>query len=268
MSLERAMLIISCDIDVGSPELGAINRGHRDKDVHNHLSESHIGRIEELSVPIFLNLFDAFKMPITIAIRGQLTEIENPTMNMLLASHVKHDLGAHGYSHRKFTNLNNIDAEDELRLIKLGMKKYGITPRTFIFPRNCVAHLNLLEKYNYVTFRGYGNMFRDRMCIKKCAGLYNVNPSMYVDGSSCTLLLKKTLDIAIKNRSPFHIWFHFWNFGENEDSISKTVATTLLPFLNHTKEQVEKGLLTYETMLSAALKVQCFDPSAHRQSDY
>lgn len=256
MSLEKGMLIVSTDIDVGSPELGAINKGKRDKDVNIRLSEGQIGKIEELSIPLFLDVFNNFAIPITLAVRGQLTEVNSKVLDALLASDIKHDIGAHGYYHRKFTQLTHNEAEDELRIISAGMKEYGVIPRTFVFPRNCVAHLDLLEKWKYVCYRSNGGLFRDSMYIEKCGQLYNIHPSLFIDQTTNSSLLKKILDISIRNRSPLHMWFHFWNFGEDEKSVSKSIKNLFIPLLGYAKEKQKKGILTFETMISAAQKVE------------
>jgi len=256
MSLEKAMLIISTDIDVGSSKLGAINRGKNDKNVNVRFGEYQIGKVEELSIPLFVQAFSDFQIPVTLAVRGQLTEVDSQVLGILLASPVKHDVGAHGYYHRKFTRLTHDEAEDELRMISVGMKKCGLIPRTFIFPANCVAHLDLLEKYKYTSYRGYGSFVEDCMWIEKCGRLYNVHPSIYINQHTSLPLLKKILDISIEKRLPFHIWFHFWNFGEDTKSVSKSLKNLFAPFFRHAREEQENGTLTIETMLSATQKVE------------
>jgi len=250
-SLEKGMLIISIDVDVGSSQLGMVNKGKRDKDVNTRFSECHIGKIEELSVPLFVETFDDFGIPITFAVRGQLTEVDGQVLEILLASQVKHDIGVHGYYHRKFTRLARDEAEDELRMASAGMKEYGLVPRTFIFPANCVAHLDLLEKHNYTCYRGYGDFVKDCMYIERCGRLYNVHPSIYIDKHTNLPLLNKILDISIEKRSPLHVWFHSWDFGEDMKSISKSVKNFFVPFLNYAKEKHENEILTFDTMLSA-----------------
>jgi peptidoglycan/xylan/chitin deacetylase (PgdA/CDA1 family) len=263
MQLEKAILIVSADIDVGSSKLGVINKGERDRDINLHLSEYHIGEVEEISIPLFIETFDAFEIPMTLGVRGQLTEIGGKVMDVLRASKVKHDIGAHGYYHRMFTALTCVEAEDEIRRILAGMEKYGFVPRTFIFPRNRVAHLDLLEKYNFACYRGPGNTLRDRMCIEKCGRLYNVHPSIYVDGRSNPFLLKKILDISIRWRSPFHVWFHPWNFGEDKQKIAKTIQNLFVPFFRYAKGKQENELLAFETMLSAAKKAETIFKSSN-----
>lgn len=259
MSLAKGMLIVSTDIDVGSHKIGVMNRGKRDRavrDVNIRLSECQIGKVEELSIPLFIEVFDDFGIPVTFGVRGQLTEVDDQVLEVLLDSRVRHDIGAHGYYHRMFTQLTHNEAEDELRKISRGMKEHGVIPRTFIFPRNHVAHLDLLEKYKYTCYRGYGDFVKDCMYIEKCGQLYNIHPSIYIDQHSNLPLLKKILNISIGKKLPFHMWFHFWNFGEDEKSISRTIKNLFVPFLYYAKEKQENGILTFETMLSAAQNVR------------
>jgi hypothetical protein len=253
--LEKGMLIVSSDIDVGSSKLGVINKGERDRDVNLRLSEYHIGKVEEISIPMFVEIFDALDIPMSLAVRGQLTEVGGKVLEVLLASKVKHDIGAHGYYHRKFTELTYDEAEEEMRMIMAGMKEYGLVPKTFIFPANRIAHLDLLEKYKYTCYRSRGGLFKDRMHIEKCGRLYNIHPSILIDHNSNPLLLKRILNISIRARLPFHIWFHFWSFGEDKRTIAKTMQKLFVPFLQYAKGKQENGLMTFETMLSAAQKV-------------
>jgi len=161
MQLENSMLIISIDVDVGSRELGVINKGKNDANVHRHLSEYRIGEIEELVLPLFVETFNDLEIPVTFAIRGQLTEVDDSILALLLKSSPKHDIGAHGYYHKPFKNLSRSEAENELKLISVGMKKFGIVPTSFVFPKNSVAHLDLLEKYGYKCYRSYGGFMND-----------------------------------------------------------------------------------------------------------
>jgi len=256
MQLENGMLIISIDVDVGSKELGVINEGKNDANISRHFGEYLIGAMEERALPLFVDLFNDFEMPVTFAIRGQLTEVNDSILELLLKSSVKHDIGAHGYYHRKFTNLSRNEAQNELDMISSGMRKFGIAPRSFVFPKNCVAHLDLLEKYGYKCYRSCGGFMNDCMYIEKQGQLYDIHPSLYIDRGTSFTFLKKILDISIAKRLTFHIWFHLWNFGEDEKSISKTIKNLFIPFLYYAKEKQENGQLAFGTMLSAAEKVE------------
>jgi peptidoglycan/xylan/chitin deacetylase (PgdA/CDA1 family) len=256
MQLEKGMFVISVDVDVGSRELGVINKGKNDENVRRHISEYRVGEIDEVAFPLFFETFNNFEIPVTFAIRGQLVEVDNLILESLLESCVEHDIGAHGYFHREFTNLSHNEAENELNMISEGMKKFGIIPRSFVFPRGCVAHLGLLERYGYKCYRGVGDFLNDCMHIEKQGKLYNVHPSLYLNQSISSMFLKKILDLAIAKKLPFHIWFHLWNFGKTKGSIQRAVNNLFFPLLKYVKKKERSGLLNVETMLSATDKVK------------
>lgn len=251
---EKGMLIMSIDVDVGSKELGLINQGKNDKNVSSQMSEYAVGEIEEVALPEIIELFDKYNKPATFAVRGQLTELPDSVLSRLLKSRVKHDIGAHGYYHRLFTSLSYNEAEVEMRMIFKGMQRFGLTPKSFIFPRNGIAHLQLLEKYNYECYRDYGTLMHDSMYIKKVGNLWDVHPSLGVDRYTKPILLKRLLNIAVKRRLPLHLWFHMRDFGTRplDSEIRENMERVLVPLLDCADKKVGDHVLTTETMLSAA----------------
>jgi len=249
------MLILSVDIDVGNSALGVINNGKNDANVHNTLSECQIGKIEEEATPCFVQLLDDFKIPGTFAIRGQLIEVHSSSKDFLQSSALRHEIGAHGYYHKEFTKLSRKEAENELNLMSSAMKKWNISPKSFIFPRNRIAHLDLLPKYGYKCYRGPGGFPNDCMYIENSGELYNVHPSLYIDQYTNHHFLNKLLDISASKKLPLHLWFHIWNFGKTKNSINKTINKIFFPFFEYAKKKENEGLLTFETMYSATLKI-------------
>lgn len=258
----KAMFITSIDIDVGSKDIGVINKGENDSNVHNTLSECKIGEIEEHALPIFINFFEELKIPVTFAIRGQLFEVADSPLQLIFDSSVKHDIGSHGYSHRNFQELSCVEAESELTLVSKLMKNVGLTPKSFVFPKNKVAHLQLLEKWGYKCFRGYGDFLNDGMYISKRGLLYDVHPSLFIGQCTTPSFPMKMVDIAVRNKAPFHVWFHLWDFSSRarkwrkEKAIQKVIDNFFFPLFRYTAEKEKAGLLTFETMLSATQKVE------------
>jgi peptidoglycan/xylan/chitin deacetylase (PgdA/CDA1 family) len=262
MKLKTGMLIISIDVDVGNRELGLINKGKNDKNISSDTTEYQVGMMDEITFPFLASIFEDFQVPVTFAIRGQLLEVKDSILNLLLKSSVNHEIGAHGYYHRVFTKLSRNEAETELKLISEGMNKLGITPRSFVFPKNLVSHLDLLVKYGYKCYRSLGNYRTDCMYIEKQGELYNIHPSLYFDAcvNTSSIFAKKMLDIAIAKKVPFHIWFHLWNFGETEELIQRNIKRMLFPLLNYAKKKEKSGDLKFETMLSAAEEIEKLGP--------
>ena len=258
MQLENGMLITSVDIDVGNKMLGVLNKGKNDRNVNHSMSEYFVGKIEEQALPLIIDFFDAFEIPATFAIRGQLLEVDTSILESLLKSSIRHDIGSHSYYHRDFRGLSYDEVESELKLVSAAMRKFKITPKSFIFPKNHVAYLDLLEKHGYKCYRGYGNFPYFGMYIRKHGRLYDVHPSLFIGDCTNAMLIKNLIDLSIKNRLPFHVWFHPWNLGLNRKSILTRIRRVFFPLFKYAKSKDKKGLLTIETMVSAAEKMEKF----------
>lgn len=259
--LDRAALIFSIDVDVGSGKLGEKNEGKIDHNINDRLPESVVGKIEEQAFPILLQAFDDLEVPATFAIRGQLTEVDNFIFDLLFDSSTKHDIGAHGYSHREFTSLRISEADKELEMISNQMKKLAIIPKSFIFPKNKIAHLPLLEKWGYLCYRGKGDFLRDTMNVRKIGNLYNIQPSLFIGWSSSVFFLKRIVNIAIEHRTPLHLWCHPWNFGNKPEAARKYMNNVLTPLLIYAKKKQKVGVLEFETMRSTAEKLSMLEKS-------
>ena len=253
--LECGRLITSIDVDVGSKAVGEKNKGRNDANLHWCLSERQIGAIEESTIPLIVRFFDKLEIPVTFAVRGQLAETENTTLDLLTRSAVEHDIGSHGYYHRIFTSLSSAEAQNELELISSGMNKFGLKPKSFIFPKNKVNHLSLLEKFGYICYRDVGGLTNDRMQITKQGQLYDIHPSFHLGATYDPIFLDKIIDIAARKRLPLHLWFHPRDLFEMRGSTQKTIARVLLPLYKHAKLREQEGTLKFETMYSIAHKL-------------
>lgn len=248
--LECGALITSIDVDVGSRMIGKINKGKNDSSIHGYLSECRVGEIEEETVPLLIQFFDNLEIPVTFAIRGQLTETKSAILELLLRSSVGHDIGAHGYYHRSFSSLSRAEAQNELELIYVGMSKFGIKPKSFVFPRNGIAHLSLLEKFGYKCYRGEGSLTKDGMYVNKVGRLYDVHPGFHLGCTYNPIFLDKIIDISVKNKLPFHVWFHPRDLYETRGSTKRNISRVLFPLYKCAKKRVDEGTLDFETMCS------------------
>lgn len=256
---ESGMFITSIDVDVGNERLGVINQGKCDRDVSEYDSERFVGEVEQRNLPLLLNLFEDFEIPMTFAFRGQLFDVDASFPKLVKRSSIGHEIGSHGYYHRSFTNLSQEEANEELKMTSIAMKKYGVIPKSFVFPRNRIAYRDLLKKHGYVCYRGLGGFVRDGSYIRRdCHGLYDIHPSFFIGSlaraseirdSSFT---KRIVDICAKRKLPFHVWFHPRDIGETEEQAKRRIERTLSPLLRHAKTKERVGALTFETMLSAS----------------
>jgi peptidoglycan/xylan/chitin deacetylase (PgdA/CDA1 family) len=246
---DSASIIMSIDVDAGSPELGIENGGVNDRNVNDFLTEYTVGKIEEQIVPLLLEAFNEFEFPATFALRGQLTEVENSIVNLILDSSVKHEIAAHGYSHRVFTALSAVEADQELTMISAGMKRFDITPKSFVFPKNRVSHLELFGKHGYLTFRDHGNLLRDGMFVRKCGNIIDVHPGLFLSFNNY-FFYEKIINLAVKFRAPLHLCFHPWNLGSSSEKAAEKITKILVPLLKHAENKKKQGFLKFETMLS------------------
>ncbi len=258
--LEKGAMITSIDIDVGSSSLGDINKGKNDINVNDYLTENRLGEIEEKAVPSLIEFFKSLEIPVTFAVRGQLTELKCSILELLLESPIKHDIAAHGYYHKTFTSLSAREAKHELELVSYGMKKFGIRPRSFVFPKNKVAHLSLLEEFGYQCYRGEGGLGKDGLSVERQGRLYDIRPSFYLGVTYNPLFLRKIVEISIKNRAPFHLWFHPSDLYETgERSARRKIERVLLPIYRYAKKKEKKDELNFETMSSIIKRVRPID---------
>ena len=71
----------------------------------------------------------------------------------ILKSH-KLEIGLHGYSHRHFTNLSEAEAEKEMLLAtEIFQKKFHNQPEFMAFPKNDIAHTDIIRKYGIKSWR-------------------------------------------------------------------------------------------------------------------
>jgi peptidoglycan/xylan/chitin deacetylase (PgdA/CDA1 family) len=251
LEFDTASLIMSIDVDVGSPKVGVKNGGLNDRNVNDFLSESAVGRIEEMVIPLLIQTFNDLQFPVTFALRGQLAEVESSIFSRILESGTLHEIAAHGYYHRSFTSLSESDAEEELRLISAGMMKFGVRPKSFVFPRNKVSYLSLLKRYGYLSFRAPGTLLGDGMYLRNYEDVVDVHPSFFSDFCS-PFFSRKIIDLAVKYKAPLHIWFHPWNLGKSPEVAGRRINKGLIPLINYAIKKKEEGLLKFETMLSIA----------------
>lgn len=257
MQFENGSLITSIDVDVGSKLVGEINKGKNDIHVHGYLAESRIGEIEENTIPLLIEFYNHLEIPVTFAIRGQLTETKSDILELLLRSSIKHDIGGHGYYHRTFTTISTREAQNELELISIGMKKFGIYPKSFVFPKNKVGHLSLLEKFGYECYRGESGLGKDEMCVRKRGRLYDVRPGFHLGVTYNPVFLNKMIDLSTRNKVPFHLWFHPRDIYETGGrSTLRNIDCVLRPIYKYAKKKEKDGSLSFETMCSIVEKLR------------
>lgn len=76
-------------------------------------------------------------------------------VNEVLSSSVNHELASHSFSHVDFSGCSRDVALVEVQKSKDLMENlFNITPKSFIFPKTLVGHLDVLNENGFITFRG------------------------------------------------------------------------------------------------------------------
>lgn len=196
-----------------------------------------------------LMLFTKYDVPTTWAIVGKLFEEGNalwhaPDVVEKIKKLKNQEIGSHSYSHLEFDKLNTKEADKEIKKCK-GVK-------SFVFPRNKIAHLKLLQKYGFKSYRGaFFSINLPDIIVKPfytlvllidlftlvprttfaqaTNGLLNIPGTMYlVSGRGLRKFIPKGLrflkakagiDGAIKENKIFHLWFHPVDFADDTEKL-------------------------------------------------
>jgi len=131
---------------------------------------------------VFVDLFDEHAVPATWAFVGHLfydscSDGSHPTnhltggadqhgsrqtdplyygpdlVEMVLEAEVDHDVGGHSFMHPEFTELDEEIVRDDLTAMLDAADEYGVDVSSFVFPRNSVAHTDVLEDLGISTYR-------------------------------------------------------------------------------------------------------------------
>lgn len=250
--LKKGAVLFSIDVDVGHEDVGVRNQGRNDTNVSDIMSERQVGKIEQMALPLILDSFDNFEIPVTLALRGQLFDVSPATAQAVISRSGDYDIGVHGYYHKSFAKLTHQEALREFEMLREAMQNFRLEPKSFVFPRNAIAHLDLLRAFDYLCFRGMGGFARNLMHVERTYGLWNVHPTAFVHSRSNILALRRVVDISLQRKLPAHLWFHPWNFGSNSSDVRKHVDNVLSPLLAHIRRLDDEGRIAVSTMKGIA----------------
>jgi peptidoglycan/xylan/chitin deacetylase (PgdA/CDA1 family) len=152
-------------------------------------------------------------------------------IKQILESKIEHEIACHSFSHTDFSKCSRKVALAEVRKCKEVMKDLGIEPKSFIFPKNKIGHLDILEQEGFTTFRlkpkthlkypfkelyplagevlfsviGIPINFKNLIGVP--SSLLFQSPHNY-DTLRLQLAVKRGIDRAINERKIFHITMH------------------------------------------------------------
>ncbi|MBI3397448.1 polysaccharide deacetylase family protein [Candidatus Woesebacteria bacterium] len=211
-----------------------------------------------------LMLLDKYKVPATWAIVGKLFEqgdllwYGRDIINTI-KKYKNQEIGCHSYSHPEFSKITKSEAEEEIEKSIKNAKELGIKLNSFVFPRNKVNHLNLLHKYGFTSYRGPEPGVYSQIPVvyflrqvysllgpstppinkpKKEKRVLNIPGSMYfVSARGLRKYIPKWLrfykakagiDMAIRNKKVFHLWFHPVDFADETNQMFEELERILI----------------------------------------
>lgn len=174
---------------------------------------------------------------------------------------VQQDVGLHGYSHLVFDEHGREAAAEELRAARRVAEGAGLDPASFVFPRNGVAHVDLLAEHGLSVYRGRDARWYEhpptpkgarRMLrfVDEAAGTCPPTVRPRVEGDVVCVpgsqvfrpdhgawgwtpqgtqlrRARKGLDRAAARGEVFHLWFHPFNLGVDPDPLLATLDDVL-----------------------------------------
>lgn len=194
-----------------------------------------------------INDFDHLPKPYYKAIEKFLADAEDTTRNgqdlleILLSLKTKQDIGSHSFSHTRFLVKEYTEAakREEMKKSLASLEKFGVTPRSFVFPVNHVSNLDIFDQFGFHVARTppvspktktgkfwervNGNMpSASRRIVKN--DFYVENGTMlYHWGTRKNWKMKRALvkrqaklglEKASKSDYHFHLWLHPFNLVE------------------------------------------------------
>ena len=196
----------------------------------------------------------------------------------IMASRTHQEIGSHGYSHTIIgdTGCSREAFDSEIKACLALADTWGLELKSFVYPRNSVGHLDVLEQNGFTSFRGNVNRWYEgrpgplrkagralesilplpvvAVGPRKVAGLWDLPASnfyMHRDGwgkripiASRTAQAELGLRKAAREQSTYHLWFHPFNIASDIKALLGGLET-IFRKVNHMREQ---GTLDNQTM--------------------
>lgn len=163
------------------------------------------------------------------------------------------EIGLHGSTHMQLgaDGCSRQHAREEIGAAVETLRSYGVEPKSFVFPRNDVGHVDVLRDHGIQAYRGVDARWYERESVPSAVkpplrfadeaargtppvvepierdsvvevpGSQVFRPShdgwQYTPGESSVARAKKGLRSAARTGGVFHLWFHPFNLGHAMD---------------------------------------------------
>ncbi len=282
-AMTRGAVTISIDLELA--------RGNWD-----HLTPARAAHVEQKERPVIarlIDLFDAFGLPVTWAFVAALLDRDSAkgrpggerlwygpdVIDTIRSAKVRHDLGSHGGRHIYLDSVGEDEARADLAFARSVYDREGIAVRSFVFPRNQIGRIGLLNEIGVRVYRGTDHSWHQRIrnryyLLGRAANLadkmlplapetvwpvtedalVNLPGSLLflgregVRGIAPTRVMQAKLargvERAARDGGVFHLWFHPSNFWHDTDR----QFATLERFARDVAERASRGEIEVKPM--------------------
>jgi peptidoglycan/xylan/chitin deacetylase (PgdA/CDA1 family) len=193
-----------------------------------------------------------------------------------------HDIGSHTHTHIVFNEATRDAVRSDIAQSVTVAKRNGVDPKSFIFPRNQIAHLDVIKEAGFEVYRGIDERWYERHRLpasvvkgarfadeatkltpptvlpRSESGLVEIPGSQvfrpvhggwqYTPTDSQSSRAIAGVNHAADSGRIFHVWFHPFNFARNP----KRLLDAFEAVLAHARSLVRQGLLETLTMSEVA----------------
>jgi len=159
-----------------------------------------------------------------------------------------HEIGSHSFSHIEFSPecSNQTLVAAELLECQTSMSRFGIQPRTLVYPFNIMGHqyLPILARYGFTVVRHRDPKFVLSGPERHSSGVYKIYESMGLRESKHYHQPMKAdilIDLAVRNGLCFHFWFH-------PSTVTGAAYDTMREILKQLASRRDKGEVWVVTM--------------------
>src|SRR3989449_6105687 len=170
----------------------------------------------------------------------------------ILDSPVRHEIGTHSFSHIDFSPAcsDPVLVRRELEVSAVAMQRFGITPRSLVYPFNRMGHTyhDLLAELSITAVRHRDRRVRLSYPERMPSGVYKLYESMNLRKPRHYDYLDKVkifMAKAMAHRAAFHLWFH------PSDPLS-LAETELLQIIRYLDSQRKEGRVWVAPMAEIA----------------
>jgi peptidoglycan/xylan/chitin deacetylase (PgdA/CDA1 family) len=246
----------------------------------SHLLEDCDGEHVDRTPPDFEWVEDWFgEMPCAVGLDEELWYAPW-LVDRLQQCETEQEIGLHGSTHMQLgaDGCSRQHAEEEIETAVETLRVHGVDPKSFVFPRNDIGHLDVLREYGIDVYRGVDARWYEHASVPSAVkpplrfageaarqsppvvepvehdgvveipGSQVFRPShggwQYSPGESSLARAKKGLGRAARTGGVFHLWFHPFNLGHKPEQDLQRLENILKVAAN----LWEEGRLTCQPM--------------------